>query len=61
MKNEHMARILAIEDSAGWFHDLTATPPLEFRRLRAELRMSFQMINMLKNSLDEASRRFWVV
>jgi predicted XRE-type DNA-binding protein len=56
MEDEDAAGILAVEDTARRLDDLSISPSPKLRRLRSASRMIDQLINMMKDALDQDTR-----
>lgn len=61
MQNEDATRVLTIEDPAWGLDNLSISPALEFQRLGTAPWVVFQLINVMKDSLNEAASSLWIV
>jgi hypothetical protein len=52
-KNVYLARVVPVEDAAGWLHDLAIAPPAQFRGLRAALWMLGKLLDVTEDALYE--------
>jgi len=57
MEDEDAVGFLPVEDSARRLDDLSVPPTSKLRRLRSASRMIDELIDMVKDTLDQRARR----
>ena len=57
MQDEDLVSVMAVEDTAGWFHYLTITGTSEFLGTTAAVGVVNELLNVAEDTLDKLCRR----
>jgi len=60
-EDEYLARVVPVEDAAGWLNDLAIAPPAQFGRFRAAVWMLGELLDVAEDAPHELGSSNWVV
>jgi hypothetical protein len=60
-EDEYLARVVPVEDAAGWLNDLAIAPPAQLGWFRAAVWMLGELLDVAEDTLYERGSGNWVV